>query len=214
MERQSQQPEDEQNDDNRPKQPCHRLGMTPAVAIGRCRRARSVRTRARLCNRGVARRRRARRRPRVPCEECNQDRNDHDECDTDRGAAAAAIVFDNNWIAHGEVFPARSQAQTVSATNRTSVGWSVLGAVIAGILAGLAFVRSRAPGGFYDADVYGMTPVVHRRYVWTALAFFAAFLCSAWSRADTIGIWLLAAFVLVAIFYLTSFLRGAHEDDG
>ncbi len=92
--------------------------------------------------------------------------------------------------------------------------WGVLGVVVSGIIALFALQRSRTPGGYYDTDVYGMTPATHRTYATTAGAFFAAFIFTCLLRAGTIGFYLFAAFVLFALFYLTSFLRGAHEDDG
>ncbi len=92
--------------------------------------------------------------------------------------------------------------------------WSVLGLVASGIIALFALQRSRTPGGYYDTDVYGMSPASHRAYAAVAGAFFGAFVFTCLSRASTIGFYLFAAFVLFALFYLTSFLRGAHEDDG
>lgn len=92
--------------------------------------------------------------------------------------------------------------------------FSVLGLAGAGIIAIFAALRSRTPGGYYDADVYGMTPSAHRTYATVAIAFFVAFIFTCLFRAGTIGFYLFAAFVLFALFYLTSFLRGAHEDDG
>jgi hypothetical protein len=94
------------------------------------------------------------------------------------------------------------------------VGWSVLGLVASGIIALIAFRRSRAPGGFYDADVYEMTAANHRTYAGVFIAFGAAFSLSIPLGTGTLRFWLLASFAFVAIFYLTSFLRGAHEDDG
>ena len=94
------------------------------------------------------------------------------------------------------------------------MNWNVLGLVTSGIIALFALKRSRTPGGYYDTDVYGMTPVTHRTYAAVAGAFFAAFIFTCLSRASTIGFYLFAAFVLFALFYVTSFLRGAHEDDG
>ncbi|HTU71797.1 MAG TPA: hypothetical protein VMF11_15955 [Candidatus Baltobacteraceae bacterium] len=92
--------------------------------------------------------------------------------------------------------------------------WDLAGAV-ASILLGLAALcRSRSTGGFYDRDVYAMTPAVHRRYSFGAAAFALAFFAVAgWAPRSGATIWLFAAFVLFAVFYLTSFLRGASDDD-
>lgn len=92
--------------------------------------------------------------------------------------------------------------------------WSVLGVAGSGIIAIFAMLRSRSPGGYYDTDVYGMTPASHRTYAWVAIAFFGAFVFTRLFGAGTISFYIFAAFVLFALFYLTSFLRGAHEDDG
>jgi hypothetical protein len=77
-----------------------------------------------------------------------------------------------------------------------------------------SWFRSRTPGGYYDADVYGMTAAVHRRYAAIASVFLLAFLYTLFAGAGTIAFWIFTAFVLFALFYYTSFLRGAHEEDG
>ncbi|MGA7745679.1 MAG: hypothetical protein WCA52_01570, partial [Candidatus Aquilonibacter sp.] len=77
-----------------------------------------------------------------------------------------------------------------------------------------AYVRSRGSGGFYDNEVYGMTAHTHRRYALAAAAFALAFFAVGWWWPRTgATIWLFAAFVLFAVFYLTSYLRGASESD-
>ncbi|MDE2483359.1 MAG: hypothetical protein KGN02_14375 [bacterium] len=91
--------------------------------------------------------------------------------------------------------------------------WSTAGLVTSLALAALAFARSRASGGFYDADVYGMTPAIHRRYGAISLVFAALFAGTLAVRAEGALFWILAGAVLFDLFYLTSYLRGAHEDD-
>ncbi|HET9030114.1 MAG TPA: hypothetical protein VFN49_08055 [Candidatus Aquilonibacter sp.] len=93
------------------------------------------------------------------------------------------------------------------------MGWSVWGLILAGIIALFAWSRSRRPGGFYDADIYGLTPRDHAIYGSIAAAFAVAFALTALLALGTITLYLFAAFVVFAVFYLTSFLRGAHEDD-
>ncbi len=91
--------------------------------------------------------------------------------------------------------------------------WNTAGLIAASIVMAIAFVRSRTRGGFYDADVYGMTARTHRTYALVAGFFalaFAATYALPWRAAP---VWLLAAFVPFALLYLTSFLRGAYEDD-
>ena len=93
------------------------------------------------------------------------------------------------------------------------MAWAISGLFASLALGTFAYFRSRVPGGFYDAEVYGMTRSTHLRYM-AASAVFAAIFALAWVLKLHIEIVSLATFVLVAIFYLTSFLRGAHEDDG
>ncbi|HTV93795.1 MAG TPA: hypothetical protein VMG98_13850 [Verrucomicrobiae bacterium] len=94
------------------------------------------------------------------------------------------------------------------------MGWGLAGVLASLLLAAAAYLRSRGRGGFYDAEVYGMTPRAHRRYAATSLAFALAFFAVArwWPRSGA-TLWLFAAFVLLAVFYLTSYLRGAYEHD-
>ncbi len=92
--------------------------------------------------------------------------------------------------------------------------WELALAIASLLLAATAYMRSRTAGGFYDAEVYGMTPVAHQRYAAIALAFALAFFAVAvWSPRSAATIWLGAAFVLFAVIYITSFLRGAAESD-
>jgi hypothetical protein len=93
------------------------------------------------------------------------------------------------------------------------VGTCIIGLIASIALAAIAFARSRAAGGFYDAQVYAMTPQIHRRYAWIALAFAAAFAACLLPAAESLRFWVAAAFALVALFYLTSYLRGAHEEE-
>lgn len=92
--------------------------------------------------------------------------------------------------------------------------WELVLAIASLLLAAAAYVRSRRAGGFYDSEVYGMTPAAHRRYAAIALGFALAFFAVAlWSPRSAATIWLGAAFVLFAVIYVTSFLRGAAESD-
>lgn len=112
------------------------------------------------------------------------------------------------WLFHS----LRRQAQNPPVTNAANVIADRVGSLLALLLAGAAYLRSRGTGGFYDREVYGMTPPVLRRYAAIALAFAAGFALAAW-RLPGATVWIYAAFVLFAVFYVTSFLRGAQEDD-
>jgi hypothetical protein len=90
---------------------------------------------------------------------------------------------------------------------------SAIGLLLSLGIAALAWRRSRALGGYYDRDVYGMDRTAHVRYAAVSLAF-AAFFCVAWAlRWSSAGIAALALYALVAVFYVTSFLQGAADAD-
>jgi hypothetical protein len=91
--------------------------------------------------------------------------------------------------------------------------YSIAGLVLAlGVAAG-AWQRSRSAGGFYDAQVYGMDRATHRRYCAVSLGFAGFFALAYALHLYGAGIAALALYVLVAVFYATSFLRGATDAD-
>lgn len=89
---------------------------------------------------------------------------------------------------------------------------SMIGLGLALAIAAIAWRRGRAPGGFYDAQVYGMTPDTHRRYAWTSLGFALAFALMLGFQIFAVDTLVLAAYTVVAIVYVTSFLRGASDE--
>jgi hypothetical protein len=91
--------------------------------------------------------------------------------------------------------------------------WSAGGGILALVIAAVAWRRSRDKGGFYDSEVYAMTPRVHRRYALLSLAFavyFAAMLALHQASAGIAG---LVLYALIAVLYVTSFLQGAPDRD-
>jgi len=58
-----------------------------------------------------------------------------------------------------------------------------------------------------------MTPRTHRAYALAGLAFALFFAGALALHRDAAGIAGLAAYAVLAIFYATSFLRGASDDD-
>jgi len=85
--------------------------------------------------------------------------------------------------------------------------------MVAIVVAGLAWQRSRGRGGYYDAQLYAMTARTHRAYASISLAFAAFFAFTfAWQH-QAAGVTGLALYAVIAIFYATSFLRGASDDD-
>lgn len=91
--------------------------------------------------------------------------------------------------------------------------WNIGGLALALFIAATAFARGRARGGYYDAEVYGMEPSTHRRYAAVSLAFALFFAAAFALRAESGGIVLLAIYAVIALLYLTSFLRGYADND-
>lgn len=94
------------------------------------------------------------------------------------------------------------------------MSWELGGALASILLSAAAYLRSRGTGGFYDAEVYGMTAATHRRYAAAGAIFAVVFFALAlFAPGGAATIWVFAAFVLVAVFYITSYLRGASDED-
>jgi hypothetical protein len=91
--------------------------------------------------------------------------------------------------------------------------WVLIGMLLALAVGATAWRRSLAHGGFYDRDVYAMTPAIHRRYAMLSLGFAAYFAAVLAFRLESAGIAGLALYALIAVFYATSFLRGAPDRD-
>ena len=91
--------------------------------------------------------------------------------------------------------------------------WNVVGLAFALFIAAIAFFRSRTRGGYYDTEVYGMVPSTHRRYSAISLAFALFFAVALGLRAETAGTIALSIYVVIALLYLTSFIRGYADVD-
>ena len=91
--------------------------------------------------------------------------------------------------------------------------WAVCGVTLS--LGTAAFAIWRAAGGtanYYAGGVYGMTRRSHAGYALAGFTLAASFLLSLlWPAIPVIA--LLAAAVLLAIFYFTSFLRGFSDEE-
>ena len=93
------------------------------------------------------------------------------------------------------------------------MAYTIAGLIVALAIAATAALRSRSPAGFYAMQWYGMSAAMHRRYAIVSLAF-ATFFTIAYFRALwTAGIAALALYALIAVFYLSSFARGAPDRD-
>lgn len=89
---------------------------------------------------------------------------------------------------------------------------AIAGLILALAGAALGLSRSRSGGGYYESDVYAMTAISHRRFATASLLFAGAFaLIGAFPLVPAFPV--LAGYVLVAVLYLTSFARGAQEED-
>jgi len=89
--------------------------------------------------------------------------------------------------------------------------WNLIGVAAALGIAALAWRSSRSAGGFYAAGVYGMAPAIHRRYAVAGLSFAACFALAFAFHATLAGLYGLAIFAVIAILYLSSFVRGASD---
>lgn len=87
-----------------------------------------------------------------------------------------------------------------------------MGIVLCAALAAAAWWRSRAPGGAFDADVYGMTRSTHRRYAIAALVLLVLCALSLVVPALPVAA-VLTITIVVCILYGSSFLRGAESDE-
>lgn len=87
-----------------------------------------------------------------------------------------------------------------------------VGFALALAIAIAAWRGSRRVGGFYDREVYGLESSAHRRYAFVSVGFAAYFATAYALRADAAGVVGLGLYALIAIFYATSFLQGAHDE--
>ena len=82
-------------------------------------------------------------------------------------------------------------------------------------LAVLAWLRSTATSRNAYADGYGMTAATHRRYAIAGALFAVVFGVLATAGRGSLAAFALAPFVVVALLYAASFVRGFSEtEDG
>ncbi|MBV8600122.1 MAG: hypothetical protein JO359_01020 [Candidatus Eremiobacteraeota bacterium] len=91
--------------------------------------------------------------------------------------------------------------------------WAVIGLILAVLGAALGASRARKnEGGYYDAQVYHMTAVSHRRFSIASIAFAALFALV--GALPLVPAWpLVAAYVVFFVLYASSFARGATGED-
>ena len=75
-----------------------------------------------------------------------------------------------------------------------------------------AYARSFAKSGYYDGAIYGMTAATHRKYAGVGLLLGAIIWTLFLVHQEAIAMVADAVLAIVAVFYLSSFLRGAHEE--
>lgn len=87
-----------------------------------------------------------------------------------------------------------------------------VGLLLALFVVVFAWWRSaRVSANYYETQVYGMTPQTHRRYAIVSLVF-AAFFAAAFFVSALPVVPLLAVYVLVFVFYFSSFARGFSDE--
>ena len=91
--------------------------------------------------------------------------------------------------------------------------WAIAGLVLSLFAAAFAAVRSRRPtANYYETHVYGITSGTHRGYAAVSLVFAIFFAASlALRRLPVVPV--LALYVLVFIFYFSSFARGFSDEE-
>ncbi len=89
--------------------------------------------------------------------------------------------------------------------------WVAIGLALCSVLSLFAFARSKRPySSFYARDVYGMSSRTHALYAVIFAAGAAAFAVAlAFSAIPAVP--LLGIYVLIAVFYLSSFARGFED---
>ena len=93
------------------------------------------------------------------------------------------------------------------------MAWSIVGLCVSFAVMIVAWWRMRVPATYYDGQVYGMTPKAHRSYLLVELSLCAIFALTMILHADWIALWFLAAAAIADILYLSSFIRGATEEE-
>jgi hypothetical protein len=92
--------------------------------------------------------------------------------------------------------------------------WDGVGLLLCGIAVAIAVVKSRRPsGGYYERDVYGMLPRTHVRYAFISAFFAALFAAQLAGVLPVPDVPLLAVYVLVFVFYVSSFVRGFSDEE-
>jgi hypothetical protein len=91
--------------------------------------------------------------------------------------------------------------------------WPALGLALALFTASFSWWRSRGGSrSYYASDVYGMTATTHLRYAFVSLLFALAFTLGLFLRGVP-AVPLLAAYVVVVVFYFSSFVRGYSDEE-
>ncbi|MFN2448285.1 MAG: hypothetical protein ABR508_00630 [Candidatus Baltobacteraceae bacterium] len=89
--------------------------------------------------------------------------------------------------------------------------WAAAGLALSLSVSLIAFFQSRrAAATYYEGEVYGMTPAVHRRYAAVALAFAGGFTTALLFPTLPVAV-LMGGYVIFMVFYLSSFARGFGE---
>ena len=91
--------------------------------------------------------------------------------------------------------------------------WAYTGIILALGLSAYAWWRARAGStAYYEREVYAMGSSAHRRWAFAGCGFALLFALSA-LRGHAYDVTIFAAFAVVAILYVSSFMRGYSAED-
>jgi hypothetical protein len=92
--------------------------------------------------------------------------------------------------------------------------WSGVGLALCVTVIAIALVKGkRTSGSFYARDVYGMTARTHARYAIVSALFAALFIAGLAHAIVLPVVPLLALYVLIFVFYVSSFARGFSDEE-
>jgi hypothetical protein len=92
--------------------------------------------------------------------------------------------------------------------------WSGVGLALCAFVIAIALAKGkRTSGGYYASDVYGMSARTHAAYALVSVVFAALFIAGLAHASAVPTVPLLALYVLIFVFYVSSFARGFSDEE-